>query len=169
MALHGRNGHQEWNIEASPTMGGRPRGATQNGGTESGELGIDVGTSSELLPRYRGFFLEIANIKQEPNERPEDLYQRLTAAVEDNLLTTVGDITHHGEAVTTNEEMSSATRKTSEHFASATTVNIPRHTARPPPAFNFNEPQQRVSPVCSVRQICDRPLSQSRPLPSRQR
>ncbi|KAI8484911.1 hypothetical protein Bbelb_373180 [Branchiostoma belcheri] len=52
-----------------------------------------------------GFFLEIANIKQEPNERPEDLYQRLTAAVEDNLLTTVGDITHHGEAVTTNEEV----------------------------------------------------------------
>ncbi|KAI8503709.1 hypothetical protein Bbelb_186800 [Branchiostoma belcheri] len=51
------------------------------------------------------FFLEIANIKQEPNERPEDLYQRLTAAVEDNLLTTVGDITHHGEAVTTNEEV----------------------------------------------------------------
>ncbi|KAI8490456.1 hypothetical protein Bbelb_317240 [Branchiostoma belcheri] len=27
-----------------------------------------------------GFFLEIANIKQEPNERPEDLYQRLTTA-----------------------------------------------------------------------------------------
>ncbi|KAI8494130.1 hypothetical protein Bbelb_284770 [Branchiostoma belcheri] len=40
-----------------------------------------------------------------PNERPEDLYQRLTAAVEDNLLTTVGNITHHGEAVTTNEEV----------------------------------------------------------------
>ncbi|KAI8514461.1 hypothetical protein Bbelb_070520 [Branchiostoma belcheri] len=52
-----------------------------------------------------GFFLDIANIKQEPNERPEDLYQRLTAAVEDNLLTTEGGITHQGEAVTADEEV----------------------------------------------------------------
>ncbi|CAH1263916.1 NOTCH1 [Branchiostoma lanceolatum] len=53
-----------------------------------------------------GYFLDIAKICLEPNERPEDLYQRLTAAVEDNLLTTAGGITHHGELVTSDEEVS---------------------------------------------------------------
>ncbi|CAH1266400.1 B4GALNT2 [Branchiostoma lanceolatum] len=53
-----------------------------------------------------GYFLDIAKICLEPNERPEDLYQRLTAAVDDNLLTTAGGITHHGELVTSDEEVS---------------------------------------------------------------
>ncbi|XP_019645788.1 PREDICTED: uncharacterized protein LOC109486400 [Branchiostoma belcheri] len=52
-----------------------------------------------------GYFLDIASVKLEPNERPEDLFQRLTAAVDDNLLTSAGGITHHGEAVTTDEEV----------------------------------------------------------------
>ena len=52
-----------------------------------------------------GYFLDIANIKLEPNERPEDLFQRITAAVEDNLLTTAGGITHHGEAVLEDEDV----------------------------------------------------------------
>jgi len=53
-----------------------------------------------------GYFLDIANIKQDTNERPEDLYQRLTAAIEDNLLSVEGGITHHGEVVTADEEVS---------------------------------------------------------------
>ena len=46
-----------------------------------------------------GYFLDIANIKLEPNERPEDLFQRITAAVEDNLLTTAGGATNIINAV----------------------------------------------------------------------
>ncbi|KAI8487957.1 hypothetical protein Bbelb_344050 [Branchiostoma belcheri] len=51
MALHGRNGHQSGTSKLRQRWGGRPSGATQNGGAEGGQLGIDVGTSSELLPQ----------------------------------------------------------------------------------------------------------------------
>ena len=51
-------------------------------------------------------FLDLAEIHQEPEERPEDLYQRLMAFTEDNLLRRGGGITHHGEAITEDEEMS---------------------------------------------------------------
>ena len=40
----------------------------------------------------------------EPNERPEDLFQRLMAFTEDNLLRSNG-ISHHGEALLEDEEM----------------------------------------------------------------
>lgn len=42
-------------------------------------------------------FLDLVNITQQPDERPEDLYQHLTAFFDDNLLTVIGGITHHGE------------------------------------------------------------------------
>ena len=42
-------------------------------------------------------FLDLNNIKFEPTERPEDLFQRLTSFVEDNLLRSDGSIRHHGE------------------------------------------------------------------------
>ena len=51
-------------------------------------------------------FIDFNSIKLEPHERPEDLFQRLTSFVEDNLLIASGHITHHGEAVTSDEEMS---------------------------------------------------------------
>ena len=41
-------------------------------------------------------FLDLAEIKLEHGEQPEDLYQRLMAFIEDNLLTPTGGITHHG-------------------------------------------------------------------------
>ncbi|KAI8483106.1 hypothetical protein Bbelb_391250 [Branchiostoma belcheri] len=63
-----------------------------------------------------GYFLDIANIKQEPNERPEDLFQRLTAAVEDNLLVPEGEITHHGEAVTTEEAVTPSLEYFIQHY-----------------------------------------------------
>ena len=44
-------------------------------------------------------FLDFADIRLEPNERPEDLYQRLMAFLEDVLLQTNG-ISHHGETMT---------------------------------------------------------------------
>ena len=53
-----------------------------------------------------GHFLDFCNIKLEPEERPEDLFQRLMAFVDDNLLTANSQITHHGEVPIEDEEMS---------------------------------------------------------------
>ena len=51
-------------------------------------------------------FLDFSNIKLEVDERPEDLFQRLMSFTEDNLLVTNGNITHYGEVVTIDEELS---------------------------------------------------------------
>ena len=51
-------------------------------------------------------FLDLASIRLDPDERPEDLYQRLMMFVEDNLLTTTGDITHHGDTPDQDEDIS---------------------------------------------------------------
>jgi hypothetical protein len=50
-------------------------------------------------------FLDLSEIRLEVGERPEDLFQRLTAFFEDNLLTADGDITHHGTVPETSEDM----------------------------------------------------------------
>ena len=50
-------------------------------------------------------FLDFNDIKLEPDERPEDLFQRLVAFVEDNLLTVTGGISHHGDRVKEDEEL----------------------------------------------------------------
>ena len=50
-------------------------------------------------------FLDFNNIRLEPDERPEDLYQRLVSFVDDNLLKANGNIQHHGQNVTTDEEV----------------------------------------------------------------
>ena len=43
-------------------------------------------------------FIDFIDIKLQPDERPEDLYQRLMVFIEDNLLLRGrGSITHHGE------------------------------------------------------------------------
>ena len=52
-----------------------------------------------------GHFLDFADIKMEPGEKPEDLYQRLVSFVEDNFLEAGGNITHHGEKCTDDEEL----------------------------------------------------------------
>ena len=51
-------------------------------------------------------FLDFSDIKLEVDERPEDLYQRLVAFTEDNLLRVGGGITHHGAAPTEDEDIS---------------------------------------------------------------
>ena len=51
-------------------------------------------------------FLDFCDIRLEADERPEDLYQRLMAFTEDNLVKESGGITHHGEDITEDEEMS---------------------------------------------------------------
>lgn len=51
-------------------------------------------------------FLDLCDIKLKPDERHEDLFQRLSAFFEDNLLRKDGGITHLGDAVTEDEDMS---------------------------------------------------------------
>ena len=51
-------------------------------------------------------FLDLAEMHLEPGERAEDLYQRLMSFVEDSLLRQGGSITHHGETITEDEELS---------------------------------------------------------------
>ena len=50
-------------------------------------------------------FLDLSSIKLQSDERHEDLFQRITAFFEDNLLTTSSAITHHGEPVTVDEDI----------------------------------------------------------------
>ncbi|CAG2223099.1 unnamed protein product [Mytilus edulis] len=46
------------------------------------------------------------NIFLEPDERPEDLFQRLASFIEDNMLRAGGNIHHHGEVPEADEELS---------------------------------------------------------------
>ena len=57
-------------------------------------------------------FLDLAAIKLELDERPEDLFQRIVAFFEDNLLTTAGGISHHGIAPTEDEDMTPSIENT---------------------------------------------------------
>ena len=52
-------------------------------------------------------FIDFADIHLAADERPEDLYQRLMAFVEDSLLH-AGGLTHHGEQVPEDEELTPA-------------------------------------------------------------
>lgn len=66
----------------------------------------------QAIRAYYGFqstgahFLDFANIKLDVDERPEDLFQRLMSFIEDNLLVANSSITHHGDAITADEELS---------------------------------------------------------------
>ena len=51
-------------------------------------------------------FLDLASIHLQPDERPEDLFQRLMAFFEDSLLSVHGCLTHHGDQVTADEDLS---------------------------------------------------------------
>ena len=65
----------------------------------------------EKIRQHYGFqstgahFLDLASIIRQPDERPEDLYQRLLAFFEDNLMTTGGGITHDGENLSADEDL----------------------------------------------------------------
>lgn len=51
-------------------------------------------------------FLDFNDIHLEPDERPEDLYQRLVSFVDDNILKANDGVRHHGETITSDEEIS---------------------------------------------------------------
>ena len=48
-------------------------------------------------------FLDFVNIKLQPGERNETLYQRMSAFINDNLLKVDGNLTHDDEEVTSDE------------------------------------------------------------------
>ena len=52
-----------------------------------------------------GHFLDLAIISLGATEKPEDLYQRILAFFEDNLMTTTCGITHHGSVLAANEDL----------------------------------------------------------------
>ena len=56
-------------------------------------------------------FLDLAELKLENEERPKDLFQRLTAFFEDNLLTMDCGLTHHGSTAI-DEDMSPSLENT---------------------------------------------------------
>ena len=51
-------------------------------------------------------FLDFADLKLEPDENNEDLFQRLMAFVDDNLMTVGGGISHHDEFPAVDEDLS---------------------------------------------------------------
>ena len=62
--------------------------------------------------RTGAHFLDLANLTLEPNERPEALYQRINAFYQDNLLTPQSAITHHGDTITVEEDMTPSLENT---------------------------------------------------------
>lgn len=70
-----------------------------------------------------GHFIDFSCIRFEPDERPEDLYQRLMAFVEDNLLRRDSGITHNGEVIPEDEELT----PTLENFIVLTWLRLVNH------------------------------------------
>lgn len=66
----------------------------------------------QLIRLHYGFqstgahFLDFSEIKLDAGEKPEDLYQRINAFVEDNLLLKDSNIEHHGSSPDEDEELS---------------------------------------------------------------
>ena len=50
----------------------------------------------------------ISMICLEPDKHPDNLYQRLLSFIDDNLLKVNGNVQHHGENVTVDEELTSS-------------------------------------------------------------
>lgn len=71
----------------------------------------------QFIRKYYGFkqsegnFMKYYSIRWEEGERPERLYQRLLAHLQDNLLTRDGKIQHDGECPTVDEDMSATVER----------------------------------------------------------
>ena len=51
-------------------------------------------------------FMDFNNIRLEPDQRPEDLHQRILSFIDDSLLKANDNVQHHGENVSADEELS---------------------------------------------------------------
>ena len=79
------------------------------GGTVNGCISLnDIWQKIRLhynIQKSGSQFLDLADITLQPDEKPEDLYQRLVAFYTDNLLEAKGDTEHHGEKLELDEEI----------------------------------------------------------------
>lgn len=57
------------------------------------------------IPNHWRHFIDFNAIRYDPSEHPENLFQRLTAFVEDNLQRKDIGITHHGQTPEDDEEL----------------------------------------------------------------
>ena len=62
--------------------------------------------------RTGAHFLDLATLTLEPNERSEALHQHINAFYQDNLLTPQSAITHHGDKITVEEDMTPSLENT---------------------------------------------------------
>ena len=63
-----------------------------------------------------GQFLSLSSVKLKSDERQESLFQRIYSFFEDNLLTTSCGITHNGETIEVDEEMTQTLENTVTWF-----------------------------------------------------
>ena len=72
-------------------------------------------------------FLDFADLKLEPDENNEDLFQRLMAFVDDNLMTVGGGISHHDEFPAVDEDVSPSLENMIElHWLKLIHQDLPR-------------------------------------------
>ena len=76
-------------------------------------------------------FLKISEIRREPNERYETLFQRIVAHLDDNLLTTTSNITYEGAAITADEEMTPSLERLAVYlWLNLIDVRLPAYISR---------------------------------------
>ena len=99
------------------------------GGTVNGCISLnDIWQKIRLhynIQKSGSQFLDLADITLQPDEKPEDLYQRLVAFYTDNLLEVKGDTEHHGEKLELDEEITPTIENTSHAMV---TTPSPRPT-----------------------------------------
>lgn len=70
-----------------------------------------LSTICQVIKLHYGFqststhLTDFTDIRPEPDERPEDLYQSLVVFIKDSLLTSNGGISHHDERITEDTEL----------------------------------------------------------------
>lgn len=76
-------------------------------------------------------FLKLNNIKLEDNERPERLYQRILAHIQDNLLKKDGKLKHDGQPVQLDEDISPTVERLAVlRWLEVLDPELPSHVAR---------------------------------------
>ena len=91
-------------------------------------------------------FVDFDNIKLQPNELPEDLFQRLMAFVQDSLLGSKCNITLHNEQITEDEELS----PTLENFVVLTWLRL-SNPALPKPVKQRYGTELRCRTLASLK------------------
>lgn len=91
----------------------------------------------QFIRKYYSFqqsevqFMKLSAIKLEENERPERLYQRILAHLQDNLLIKDSKLKHDGQKVTQNEDISPTVERLAVlRWMEVIDPDLPNHVAR---------------------------------------